>query len=440
MISSPGIGSGLDVNTIVQKLMAVASQPLTDLQTNKSNLQAQLSAYGQLSSSLSTFQSALANLKTVDAFTVYKATSGDESAFTATANSSAAPSQTNIKVTSLAEAHKLGSAAFSDTDTTAIGNSGDQMTLSVNGQSFTVDAGGLTLSGLQNAINSAADNVGVSASIISEGSTANYLVLTSDQTGTANAVNVSFTNPLMASQLSLATINSPKDAQLLVDNTYTVTRSTNVINDAISGITLTLKSTTNTAVPLTVDRDVDTVTANVQSFVDAYNQLKTTMDGLSANDLKADSTLRSIDSELHAVFNTPPTGLSNDYQYLAQVGVAFQKDGTLALDTAQLKDIVSADFSQVAQLFANDNQGYLYRMDATVGSILQSDGLIHNREDGINSRIDTVDKEISDMQYGLQLTQQRYLDQFTALDTLVGQLNGTSQYLTQQLANLPKIG
>lgn len=440
MISSPGVGSGLDVNSIVQQLMAIESRPLDQLQADRSDLETQLSAYGRLKSSLSTFQGALSDLKTVDAFTVFKATSGDESAFTATANSSAAPTRMNVRVTNLAEAHKIGSLAFSDTDTTPIGNPGDQITFTVNGESFTVDGGGLTLSELQNAINSAADNVGVSASIVSENPGSHYLVLTSDETGTANAINISFTNPDMEAALGLATIRSAQNATVLIDNTYTVTRPTNVIDDAISGVTLTLEAETTGNVSLEIDRDVDTVTENVQTFVDAYNELRTMIETLRANELEADSTLSSIESQLRSVFNTPPGGLTNAYTYLSEVGVAFQKDGSLALDSTRLKDIISTDFSQVAELFANDDQGYLFRMDGMVESILQSDGLIENREDGINTRIDTVDKRISDMEYRLQLTEQRLLSQFTALDTLIGQLNGTSQYLTQQLANLPQIG
>jgi flagellar hook-associated protein 2 len=440
MISAPGVGSGLDVNSIVQQLMALERQPLDRLETDRSGLEAQLSAYGKLKSALSDFQTALADLKTVDAFTQYKATSGDESAFTATVNSSAAPGQMSIQVMNLAQAHKLGSLAFTDTDNTTLGGPGDQIVFTVNGESFTVDAGGLTLSGLQNAINTAADNVGVSASIISENSGANYLVLTSDETGTANAVNISFSNADMEAQLGLTTINNAENARILVDNTYTVTRPANVIDDAISGVTLTLEAQTSSAVSLEIDRDVDKVSENVQAFVDSFNELRTTMASLRTNELEADSTLRSIESQLRLVFNTAPSGLTNDFSYLSEVGVSFQKDGSLALDSARLKDIISTDFSQVAELFAHDDQGYLFRMDSVVDSILQNDGLIENREDGINTRIDTVDKRISDMEYRLQLTEQRLLNQFTALDTLIGQLNGTSQYLSQQLSSLPAIG
>ena len=115
MISAPGIGSGLDVGAIVDQLMAIERRPLNQLEADKQGLEAQLSTLGQLKSSLTSFQSALADLKTLDAFEVYTAESSDEAAFTATANSNAAPGLSTIEVLSLAEAHKMGSGALAVT-------------------------------------------------------------------------------------------------------------------------------------------------------------------------------------------------------------------------------------------------------------------------------------------------------------------------------------
>jgi flagellar hook-associated protein 2 len=145
MISAPGVGSGLDVNSIVNQLMAIERRPLDRLESDKRDLETQLSAFGQLKSSLTTFQSAFADLKTLDAFEVYKAESSDETVFTATANSSAAVSFNSIQVINLAEAHKMGSVAIADTDTTMLGGAGDQLTTTINGEAFTVDIGGMTL-------------------------------------------------------------------------------------------------------------------------------------------------------------------------------------------------------------------------------------------------------------------------------------------------------
>jgi flagellar hook-associated protein 2 len=417
--------------------MAVERQPLNRLTASKRDLEAQLSAFGKLKSGLSTFQSALSGLKAVDAFKIFTAGSSDEAAFTATADSGAAIGASNIDVVQLAVADKLASQAIADTDTTTLGGSGDQMTISVNGNSFVVNGGGMTLAQLRDAINSDPDNVGVSASIVTETSSSNRLVLTSNETGTANSISTSFSGSL-GTDLGLTQITPAQDAQIVIDNTFTVTRSSNVISDALSGVTLTLKAPTAATATLTVDRDLDAVKENVQTFVDAYNELKATMDGLSGvgNDLEADSTLRSIENQMRAVFNTPPSGLTGSYTYLSEIGVSFQKDGTLSLDSAAMDAAIGADFSGVADLFANDNQGYLFRLDSAISGFVQTSGLINDREDGLNARISTTEQRISDMEYRLQLREDGLRKRFTTLDELIGQLNGTSQFLTQQLAAL----
>jgi len=417
--------------------MAVERQPLNRLTASKRGLEAQLSAFGKLKSGLSTFQSALSGLKALDAFKIFTAGSSDESAFTATADSGAAIGTSAIDVVQLAVADKVASQAIADTDTTTLGGTGDQMTITVNGNSFVVDGGGMTLAQLRDAINSDPDNVGVSASIVTETSSSNRLVLTSNETGTANSISTSFTGSL-GTDLGLTQITPAQDAQIVIDNTFTVTRSSNVISDALSGVTLTLKAPTATTATLTVDRDLDAVKENVQTFVDAYNELKATMDGLSGvgNDLEADSTLRSIENQMRAVFNTPPAGLTGSYAYLSEIGVSFQKDGTLSLDSAALDTAIGNDFSGVADLFANDDQGYLFRLDSLISGFVQTSGLINDREDGLNTRISTTEQRISDMEYRLQLREDGLRKRFTTLDELIGQLNGTSQFLTQQLAAL----
>jgi flagellar hook-associated protein 2 len=179
----------------------------------------------------------------------------------------------------------------------------------------------------------------------------------------------------------------------------------------------------------------------VQSFVDAFNELKTTIDSLSGegNDLEADNTLRSIENQIQSVFNTPPSALSSGFTYLSEVGVAFQRDGKLSLDSGALQTAIDTDFAGMAELFANDDQGYLFRVDTLISNIVKADGLIDIRQDGLNSRIDRVDQRISDMEYRLGLREQRLLNQFSTLDALMGQLQGTSAFLSQQLATLPNL-
>jgi len=442
MISAPGVGSGLDVNSIVTQLMEIERQPLNRLESDKRGLEAQLSAFGRLKSALTTFQDALADLKSLDAFEVYKAESSDETAFTATANSSAATGFSDIQVVHLAEAHKMGSVSIPDTGTTALGGTGDQVTITVNGDSFSVNGGGMTLSQFRDAINDAPDNAGVSATIISENSGSHRLVLTSTETGNENVLGLSFTGSLGA-DLGLSNINLPTelDAELLVDGLYTITRSSNTIDDAIAGITLNLIGETVGKVQLNVSRDTGSVKESVQAFVDAFNELKTTFDSLAGegDDLEADSTLRGIENQLQGVFNTVPAGLTGSFSYLSEVGVSFQRDGTLALDSDDLESAINADFAGMAELFAHDNQGYLFRLDGLIDRFVQAEGLIDVRQDGLNSRIDVTEQRIADMQYRLEIREQRLRNQFTLLDTLMGELQSTSTFLSQQLAALPTL-
>jgi len=440
MISSPGVGSGLDVGSIVSQLMAIERRPLDKLESDKRNFETQLSTIGQLKSSLSTFQDTLANLKTLNAFEVYKAVSSDETVFTATTNSNAAVSTSTILVNKLALAHKMGSVAIADTDTTTLGGAGDQITLTVAGNAFTVNGGGLTLNQLRDAINDAPDNTGVSATIITENTGSNRLVLTSTETGNINAMSLAFTGSL-GTDLGLTDITNPTqlDSQVVIDGLYTITRPGNIIDDAISGVTLDLQGVSATAGTLSISRDTEAVKASVQSFVDAFNELRTTMQGMKGSDSNLDSTLRSIESQMRSVFNTAPTGLTTGFTYLTEVGVTFQRDGSLSLEANDLDAAVASDFAGFAELFANDNEGYLFRLESVVDSFVTFDGLLDDRKDSINRSVRYADDRIFEMQFRLEQREQSLLDRFNALDTLMGQLQGISQFLTAQLAVLPTI-
>lgn len=435
MISSPGVGSGLDVQTIVTQLMTLERRPLQSLQQSKSTLDAQLSAYGRFRSALSTFQTALKDLKSLDAFEIYSATSSDTDALTVTTNSAAAIGSLTVDINRLAQAHKQGSQSIADTGTTTLGGAGDQMTITVDGTATVVDVGGMTLTAMRNAINDA--DAGVTATIISENDTSHRLVLTSTETGADAAMSLSFSGTV-GTALNMAMINdvasiAELDAEVLIDNTYTITRGSNTITDAIDGLTLNLKEETAAALLVTVERDTVAVAESVQKFVDAFNAVRSTVTSLRGKELKNDSTLRSIEESIQDVLNTPPTGLTGAYTYLSQIGVSIQKDGTMKLDSSVLDDAIAADFSGVAEVFADDDQGYMYRLDERLTDILAIDGLIDGREDGIKASQKTMLSRIDNMEYRLELVEKRYRSQFTALDTLLGQMQGTSQFLLQQL-------
>ncbi len=444
-ISSAGIGSGLDVNSIVSQLMAVERRPLTLLQSKESKYNAQVSSYGTLSSALSSFQSAMDGLGDLEKFKVYSATSSDTAILTATASSTAAAGSHTVQVVRAAEQHKLSSGtSYLETDTIAASTTA---TISVGGTSFDVDISGMTLSEVAAAINDASDNAGVTATV-SNVDSGYKLLLTAKDTGSSNALSVSYNT---ADPFAFTTLNQDRngvdgftsadlDAVMILDGSasLTATRSSNTVTDLIGGVTLNLKSAGT--VTLATEKDNAGVTKSVQAFVDAFNALRSTISTLRKGSLASDSTLLSIESQVMGVINNPPTGLTGSFSYLSQIGVSIQKDGTMALDSSALNTALGSDFSGVANLFAHNDQGYAYRLESVVKDMLATDGLVKSRTDGLNDSITSIKNDEDRVSRRLTLVEARYRAQFTALDSLLGQMQTTSSYLTQQLENLPGFG
>ncbi|MGD8525645.1 MAG: flagellar filament capping protein FliD [Thioalkalispiraceae bacterium] len=436
MISSAGIGSGLDINGIIAQIMQLEQIPLKKLEAKQQSFEDQISSYGKIKSALSKFQDAAQELNNTNKFNAFSATSADEAIFTTSASSGAQPGSYQIEVLNLAVAHKQASTAFADFDTTTIGTAGDTATFQVGtdpANSFTVDIGGKTLSEIRTEINEAADNVGVTATIVTE-DTGSRLILTSDETGTANSISTSYSG---ADLLGLSDVSAAEDAVIEVDG-FTATRSSNAIADVIGGITLNLQgeSTPGSTTQLSVEQDVETLKANVQAFVDTYNELNDIVKLERIKNLEGDNTLLSLENQLMSTFNTAATGLTGGISYLAEVGVTFQKSGDLSLDEAEFESALATNSAGVAQLFGDSSEGFATRLDSLVQTFLDPDGLLDSKTDGLNASIDRVERRIDDMSYRLQVIEERIRARFTALDTFVAQSNSTSSYLAQQLANL----
>ena len=384
-LSSPGLGSGLDVSSLVSQLMALERQPLVTLDTKEAKYQAQLTAYGSLKGALSSFQSAVAALATPAKFSATKASVADTTVATASATAGAAAGNYSLEVQTLAQAHKLKSGSFTNTsDTVGTGTltiqfgtySGGSFSLNADKATATIaiDSSKSSLAGVRDAINAA--NAGVSASIVNDGS-GNRLVIASKDSGVANALKISVadddadnTNNAGLSQLvydastggttNLTQTVAAQNAVAVIDG-ITVSKASNTIGDAIEGVTLSLlKANTPSTTTLSVSRDTAGVQASVQSFVKAYNDLKKTIDDLSkydaankrASTLTGDSTVRSVQSQLRSQFNTALTTAGGGFTMLSDIGIGFQADGTLKLDTAKLTTAMNDSTKDISTLFA----------------------------------------------------------------------------------------
>lgn len=438
-ISSPGLGSGLDVKGIVSQLMAVEQQPLLRLNQKEAQFHAQISAYGALKGGLSSLQSAMDKLMDAATFQATKASSSDTDVFTVSSDTDAVTSSYNVTVNRLAQQHKFGSGEFASTATFG-GVSGDEMTLIVGSNSFTLDLStAMTLSEIQAAINVDSNETGVTAGLITGDSGDQTLVLTSGSSGYDNRIQYSFsfngdtvTDPFSFAMLNqdengapLATENE-LDASLVVDG-VSVTRSSNSISDAVSGLTLDLKGTGQATAAISQDTSV--ANGAVESFVSAYNSLKDQLSTLEANS----SVQRNIDAQLRGMLNTGLSGLG-DYSYISELGVTTNSEtGKLEFDSEMLVTALEDNPDSIVGFFSDEENGFAVKFDALLEGFVKSDGTIDNIVDGTNSRIDSIERSRDSLERRLASVEARYFKQFGALDTLMASMTTTSDYLATQL-------
>jgi flagellar hook-associated protein 2 len=391
MISVPGIGSGLDVNSIVSQLMAAERQPLNTLSAKEAGYQARLSAYGSVKGAVAGFQTALQGLNSASRFQTLTATPSDSSVFSASTTSTAVAGTYSLEVSSLAQAQKLV-AAGQASSIAAIGSgaettvtfdfgtisggtldggvySGAAFASNGNGtKSITVDNSNNSLQGIRDAINAA--KIGVTATLINDGSDTPYrLVFSLDSQGVSNSMKVSVSGDAAVGSLlahdpagtqGLSETVTAQNANFKL-NGVAVTKTSNSVSDVLEGVTLNLSKVTSSPATLTVARDTASVSNSISGFVKAYNDLATTLKNVSGYDaaskrgaiLQGDSTVRSLQTQLRGILGTTVTGTPGDLTTLSSIGVAFQKDGSLAVDQTRLNDAMTNHFDEIASLFAS---------------------------------------------------------------------------------------
>ncbi|MCP3666051.1 MAG: flagellar filament capping protein FliD [Gammaproteobacteria bacterium] len=445
-IAAPGLGSGLDVTGIVSQLMEVEQQPLVRLNQKEAQAHAQISAYGALRSGLSSLQTAMEKLQDAATFQATKASSSDSDVFTASSDTDAVTSSYNVTVNRLAQQHKLGSSEFASTATFG-GGVGDELTLTVGSESFTLDLStAMTLSEIQVAINVDGNETGVSAGLIAGDSGNQTLVFTSGSSGYDNRVQLSFGGAVDASTFNFSMLNrddsnvllaseNELDASLTVDGVG-VTRSSNSINDIVSGLTLDLKGTGQATA--SISQDTSVAEGAVKGFVSDYNALKDLLSTLG-NSGASSSVLRNIESQLRGVLNNGLSGLG-DYSYISELGVTTNSDtGKLEFDSEMLTTALEDNPDSITGFFSDEDNGFAVKFDTLLEGLVQSGGTIDSIVAGTNTRIDGFERSRESLERRLEGIEARYLRQFGALDTLMASMTTTSEYLGRQLDMLDNL-
>jgi len=447
-------GSVIDVSSLVSQLVAATAAPQQALiSTQTQAVSTQISALGTLKSALSTFQSSLSTLDTPTSFQVQTANSTDQDAFTATAGDGAVAGTYNVTVSALAQAQQLLSKPFTANATVGTGT----LALSLGNSSFdvTIDNTDNTLAGVAAAINSAAGNPGISATVL-QGSDGAHLVLSSSLSGAANTIQVTETDGgggLAA--LTYGTGNAANYTQEAAaqDAAFSIagvnyTSASNTVSDALDGVTLNLlaPTTAGTTATLSVSNDISTIETNINAFVTAYNTMVTAIQPLGSYDAGTNTagpmlgnallsgTTNQIQQALYSVVNTG----SSTYNSLASIGITTNTDGSLSVNNATLTNALSTNFSAVSQLFSGTG-GVATQLNSQITSDLSSTGdfssasnTLVQQENALTTQTNTLNTQMTALT--ASLTQQ-----YSALNVLLSSLQTTSAYLSQQFASLPLV-
>ncbi|MDX1519173.1 MAG: flagellar filament capping protein FliD [Gammaproteobacteria bacterium] len=465
MISAPGVGTGLDINSLVQQLVSAEGDAKTaQLAGKRSTVEAKISAFGSLKSALSSLQTSLTSLKDPVTFSSSTATSGDPEVFTASVTGSPGNGVFQVQVQTLAEAHRVISDGYASSGTVV--GTGD-LTIQVGSNAFTItiDSNNDTLSEIRDAINTATTNTGVTASIVNVddgmGGTEAKLVFTSDETGTDNEITITVDDddlddtdanglsamvydPDGSGITNASEANAAVDSVIFIDGQQ-VTSSTNTVTGALDGVTINLLAADpgNTH-DLTLALDKNKITNAVTTLVNNFNLLANLVSDLTAYDAESgaagvligDLTLLTLDSRIRKELTDTVNGLTGDLTNIVSLGITTNADGTLSFDSSKLSDALDSNLQAVADIFSSED-GVAVQLDSLLDGFLTTNGVIQGKTDGLNNTLEDIDESLAALGLRLESLEERLLAQFTALDTLVARLNSTSSFLTRELANLP---
>ncbi|MDP9014362.1 MAG: flagellar filament capping protein FliD [Pseudomonadota bacterium] len=462
VVSSQGVGSGLDIASIVSSLTTSKAAPETNA-INRSNaaLNAQVSAFGTFNSALSTFQATLTVLQDPTQLAGRTATLGDTTIGTATATSSAVPGQYSIAVQNLAAAASLSSQPYTAGAGAVVGTGTLQISAGGVLDSIPIDSTNNTLQGIAAAINSSAGNPGVSASILTTSAGAR-LVLTGTKTGAANGILVTQSGGdggLSAlvydpahNLTTLTQTQAPQDASFTV-NGYAATSANNQVTSVISGVTLNLAkasaststttngttTTTYTPTTLTIGNDTTGAQTSIGTFVTALNGLLSSIKSLSSYDtatktagpLLGNATIQSFETQLNKILGQVNSSISSGPNSLAAIGIGANSQGTYSSNSTTLGNALTGNLSSVSKLLGGTN-GIATQLNTLVTQYTQAGGLLDTISTGLKTSLSDNAKELTSLNARMAVYSATLTAEYNAMDTAVALLKQTQTYLTQE--------
>ncbi|WP_417273726.1 flagellar filament capping protein FliD [Celeribacter halophilus] len=458
-VTSLGVGSGLDLETLVTNMVSVQRDTKVAAYEDKiSDFESEVSAYGAIKSALESFEDAVEKLSDESLFTGRTATTAQPSSgdiVSVTSDSSSSNGSYSISVNQLAQGSRSVSAAglFSSPEDVVTSVGGD-MTFTAGTETFTLSvAADTTLSELREQINDASDNFGVSANLVDDGNGNVYLTLNSDVSGDGNDLVVTNTDESLdnvssvatgtgTAGLSIASGDGSQDAIITVDG-ISINSDTNTFENAVSG--LTIKALAESAddgsgnleaAKTTVDFDTETVKETLESFIESYNSLLTKFDQYTATGavLNGSSLIRGLESSLNADLMTTFSD-AGALSSIFDLGIEMDDNSFLSLDSTKFNEAMDESYDDVTTLFSGEN-GLASVMEEYLSNFTGSSGLIKEMSSSAQDSVDKTEEQLENYEYRMELYEEQLRDRFTTLDSLLASMSSNGNYLITQLSNL----
>jgi len=462
-ISSPGIGSGIDVQSIVSQLVKLEKAPLTQLQAQASSIKTKLSSYGSVQSQVSALRDAAAKLSNSSGWNSVTGSSSNPAAIGVTVAAGAPATSLSMEVSQLAKAQSTASSAVPTGTTVGTGTltielgrwSGSSFTAgSGTPVNVTIDASEDTLADIAAKINNA--EAGVSATVLRDAS-GERLLLRSKETGLENGFRITAvdddgnnTDASGLSRLSFDGVSSTGTAQsqaaqnaLATINGVSIETASNRLSDSLPGMTLQLNQVTSQPVEINVSTDLEAIRKNVTAFVDAYNSLNSNLVAATKYDagtktagvLQGDSSAIGLQNALRSMMRS--VSGSTPFTRLADIGIEMQTDGRLNIDSTKF-DAALSQPDQMKMLFTIETgnpatQGLGLKARTFSDGLLSIDGLVSSRKNALQKSLDRNDQEQDKVEERAARAETRYLAQYNAMDANVARLNGLSTFVSQQI-------
>jgi flagellar hook-associated protein 2 len=439
LITSTGIGSGLNIGAIVSSLTtAFGAAQTAQLTSQATTLDSQVSAYGSFTAALDALKLALPALEDPSQLAGFSATVADKNIATATTSSDAVAGQYSLQVSNLATSATLTSKPQASV-AAAVGTGTLTVAVGSRSISLTIDSTNSSLSGIAAAINSAANNPGVTASIITT-TDGSRLVLTGTTTGAANAITVTPSGGdggLAA--LALTQTQAAQDASFSV-NGFPATSASNVVSSAITGVTIHLQqaSAVDTPTILSVSPDTSSAQASIGKFVTAVNGVLSSIQTLTGYDpstqtagpLNGNITLQSFQNQLQNILGKVTNG-SGGVKSLTDLGITAGTDGSYATDDTKLGNALSASLASIGNLLGGAN-GIATMVANLVDGYTKPGGLLDTINKGLQTGLSNVSKQQAALNAQMAAYSARLTAQYNAMDTAVALLKQTQTYLNAE--------